>query len=173
VPNVNELLLVLALSLVAGGCAVVEEVPRMTPDPIGDELLRIVGAWSNCSGGVHLYREGRQIQSQCFDSNDEFVYENRATLTPDAEAALDAEIAAADLTDTTPVNYKGFCGVADAVGTVTLWVDEQTISFDQNCLIEGIVPLYEHVEAIWSELSECGEEFPELLDSIEPGCRAY
>jgi hypothetical protein len=63
--------------------------------------------------------------------------------------------------------------VADAVGTVTLWIGEQMISFDQSCLIEGIVPLYEHVEAIWSELSECGEESPELLTSIEPGCRSY
>ena len=171
-PNKTNILL--ALVLLTAACPTVEDEPSITtPDPIGDELLRFTGTWSTCSGGAHLYREGREIQTQCFDSNDDFVYENRATLTADAAADLDAQIAAADPTNTTPINYMGFCGAPDSIGTVTLWIEDQSLVFDQSCLIEGIVPLYATIESIWTELSECGEGFPDRLASIEPGCRSY
>jgi hypothetical protein len=83
---------------------------------------------------------------------------------------LDTELAAADLNDTEPVNWMGSCGGHDVIGTQTLWVGEQSITFETFCLIRGIVPLYEHVHAIVSELDQCNSIGLELLESREPGC---
>lgn len=146
------------------------------PDPIGPELLSFQGGRDHpltCGGGYHLYREGREIQSQCFSGDGTFKYEDRGTLTVQAAEKLDAEIAAADLNETEPVNYLGSCGSPDSVGIFTLWVGDESIQFEPNCLIRGIVSLYEHVDAIARELGACGEGWPELLESIEPGCRSY
>src|SRR5690349_5111448 len=102
------------------------------PDPIGPELISIVdipdSRWS-CGGGYYLYRQGREVQSQCFNGDGTFKYENRGTLTVEAAEMLDAEIAAADLDDTEPVNYHGGCGNPDSVGAYTLWVGDESIQF--------------------------------------------
>lgn len=168
---------IILLPTLIGACADPKErdpdLAEQAPDPIGPELMRVEGAWSSCSSGAHLYRQGREIQSQCFDAHGKFVYDNRGTLTHEASTVLDAELAAADLGDTEPVNHLGSCGVPDANGIETLWIGDESISFEASCLIEGIVPLYEHVVAVWTELTYCGMGTPELLVSIEPGCRSY
>src|SRR5690554_3856812 len=111
--NKTKILLLLTL-LVIGACADPKDrdpdPAEQAPDPIGPELINLVGGWNYCSSGAHLYREGRALQFQCFDGEGVFVYENRGTLTPEAAATLDAELMAADLNDTEPVNYLGSCG---------------------------------------------------------------
>lgn len=147
-----------------------EEPGSLPLDPIGGELMRVIGAWSDCSGGLHLYRQGREVQRQCFGSDGGLSSQSQATLTAEAAATLDGLLADADLSDTEPVNHKGLCGAAEAAGTVTLWVKGKALSFEQNCLLAGIVGLYEHLESIGTELSACGEGSPELLASIEASC---
>lgn len=170
----NRLLLLLVF---VGACAsptddAAEQGPDVSvPEPIGPSLIRLeVGTVAPCSSRI-LYRQGRELQSQCFDQDGEFSYENRATLTPEAAATLDAELAAADLSDTEPVSYQGSCGLPDSFGTETLWIGAQSISFELNCLIRGIVSLYERVDAIWAALRHCGQVNGELLETVEPGCR--
>jgi hypothetical protein len=168
VPKTN-LLLILAL---LGACATPkDDPPEQAPEPIGPPLKSIGGTRPPCNGGYNLYRQGRQIQIQCFEWGGTFVYDNRGTLTPEASTMLDAEIAAADLDDTEPVNWMGGCGAFDAVGTETLWVGEQSISFEPGCLIHGIVPLYEYVYSIEIEFEQCNPVVLDLLESIEPGCQ--
>jgi hypothetical protein len=179
VPNQTEVLLA-ALLVLTVGCetAPADDPPDQAPDPIGDELIRwdlgevgLFGGPSTCATAF-FYREGRQVQQLCFFSDGLFSYENRGTLTPGASAALDVELAAADFDDRTPVNYMGFCGNPDARATVTMWADDQSIEFRYACLFEGIVPLYEAIYAIQTELWYCGEDSPpDKLESIEPGCR--
>jgi hypothetical protein len=176
VPNQTEILLA-ALIVLTVGCetAPADDPPDQAPDPIGDELIRWEGAGKSFDGpstcaNSHFYRDGRLVQQLCFFSDGRFSYENRGTLTPHASVALDAELEAADFDDRTPVNYLGFCGNIDASGTLTMWAGERSISFEPNCLFEGIVPLYEVIYAMWNELWGC-EDWPETLESIEPGCR--
>lgn len=90
----------------------------------------------------------------------------------DAHVALEAEIAAADLDDTDPVNYMGLCGAADAQGTVMMWIGAQPVSFAPFCLFEGIVAVYEKVSGIQAEVSDCQEVLIEL-ESVAPGCRTH
>lgn len=167
--------LVLALAAVLAGCQDssdgATDSDQQPPKPIGDELMSHSAGPGPCGNG-HLYRDGRQIQSLCFDQHDDFSYENRGTLTPESAQKLDEALAAADLGATDPVNFMGSCGTPDAFGTETLWVAEQSVTFDRGCPIEGVVPLYEHVVALSTELGQCGEGWPELLESIEPGCRS-
>lgn len=142
---------------------------EQAPEPIGPALLSAdYGTTAPCSS-EYLYREGRAVQSQCFDQDGNFSYEKHGTLAAEASTTLDAELAAADLEDTEPVNYEGSCGLPDFFGTETLWIGDQSISFEVNCLIHGIVPLYEHVRAIRLALWYC-EESPELIESIDSGC---
>ncbi|MCA9697148.1 MAG: hypothetical protein KC431_06465 [Myxococcales bacterium] len=147
------------------------------PDPIGDELWRIEGAWAlpGCTR-PHLYRDGRQLQLQCFDTNDNFSWENLGSLTAEAAEQLDMAIAAADFEDTTTVNYKGFCGAADSVGTETLWVGDRSVSFATSCPFAGVLAVYEVIDTVSIELSECRDPamgLATMLATIEPGCRAY
>ncbi len=164
--------LTIVLVLVAGCPEPTEPDPvEQAPDPIGDELLRYEGTWavSTCARS-HLYREGRQVQLQCFDAQDGFTFENRGTLTVEWAAALDAASANADLDATEPVNYMGFCGAPDSHGTVTLWAGERSVSFEPSCLTTGIVELFERANAIHVDLSGCDEPLT-TLESLEPGCR--
>ena len=140
-----------------------------SPTPIGDELMRRTGSWSDCSAGLHLYRQGMEIQSQCFGPSG-YVYESRATLTAEADVTLDTHLAAADLENMMTVNHLGLCGSSDITATVTLWIDGQEIQFADYCPTQGVLSVYEYVDAIWSELAACGEEPAELLAEIEPGC---
>lgn len=168
-PKRTNLLLLLAL---IGGCATPkDDPPEQAPKPIGPPLWSFLGGRPPCNGGSTLYREGRQIQIQCFEWGGTFVYDNRGTLTPEASTMLDAEIAAADLDDTEPVNHMGSCGAFDSIGTETLWIGEQSISFETSCLIRGIVPLYEIVHTIAAEIDTCNPLDHDLLESIEPGCQ--
>jgi hypothetical protein len=169
VPKTTKLLLLLAL---IGACATPkDDPPEQVPEPIGPPLKTVVDSGPPCSGGYNLYRQGRQIQVQCFDWDSNLVYDNRGTLTPEAATMLDAEIAAADLDDTEPVNHMGSCGAFDSIGTETLWVGEQSISFESSCLIRGIVPLYEIVSTIEAEIDTCNPLDFTLLESVEPGCQ--
>src|SRR5690349_13315248 len=133
--------LVMMLALVTGCPTPPDPDPvEPAPDPIGDELLRYEGTWAvqTCASS-HLYREGRQVQLQCFNADDSFSFENRGTLTVEWAAALDAAIASADLDNTEPVNYMLGCGAPDSGGTVTLWAGERSVSFAPDCLTTGIV----------------------------------
>jgi hypothetical protein len=173
VPIQTEFLVVFALFV--AGCPVSPEPEpaEQTPEPIGNELLRFEGTWAiPACASSNLYREGRAVQHQCFDVDGVFSWENRGTLTVEAAAALDAVIASADVDDTEPVNYMGFCGAADAHGTVTMWVGERSVSFEPFCLTAGIVALYEQVSTIDTEVAGCEKPF-QMLESVEPGCRAY
>jgi hypothetical protein len=165
-------LLTLALSLACA--AAPEDVPPTAPEAIGDELMRVEGTWaiSTCARS-HLYRQRREVQHQCFDANGQFAWENRGTLTADASAKLDAALAEADLSATEPVDYAGSCDAPDARGTITMWVGEQAVSFAPFCLFEGIVVLYEQVQAIRLELLDCDELLFEQLESVAPECRSY
>jgi hypothetical protein len=117
---------------------------------------------------VHLFGYAVELHAHAGGA---FVYDNRGMLTPEASTMLDAEIAAADLDDTEPVNWAGSCGAFDSIGTETLWVGEQSISFETSCLIRGIVPLYEIVHTILAEIDTCNPNDHDLLESIEPDCQ--
>lgn len=145
----------------------------VAPDPIGDELLRVedTWAWPPCSSS-RLVRSARQIQYQCFDEHGVFSWDNRGTLSAEASEQLDAQLAAAAPEDDEPVNYMGLCDSPDAFGTITLWVDERALSFAPFCLTQGVLPLYEQLWAIQTDISNCQEPFT-TLESIEAGCTAY
>ncbi|PRQ08965.1 hypothetical protein [Enhygromyxa salina] len=170
-------ILLAALLVFTPGCATepVDDPVDQAPEPIGDELISRVGqGWTaefHCSNS-HLYRDGRRVQNLCFSYDGTFSHENRGTLTPETSANLDAELAAADFDDRTPVNYMGFCDNPDLFGTVTMWAGERGITFEPACLFEGIVPLYAAVETIEEELWSCGEASYDKLESIEPGCQS-
>lgn len=174
-PNQTEILLTVILLTTGCPAASLDDQPvEQAPDPIGDELMRSEGtwAWPECAR-PHLYREGRLVQRQCFDPDGLFSWENLGMLTPETAAALDAELAAADFDDLEPVNYMGLCNNPDAHGTVTMWAGERSIEFAPFCLFEGMVPLYEAVEAIKTALSNCDTSWLSELESVEPGCRSY
>lgn len=167
--------LLATLALLITGCtsAPDEDSAPQAPEPIGAELLRVEGTWAagDCVRS-HLYREGRAVQHQCFDGEGVFSWENRGMLTVAAAAALDDELAAADLDDTDPVNYMGLCSVSDAHGVVTMWVGERHASFAPFCLFTGILNLYTEISAVRTDIEECQKPFMRL-ESLEPGCRAY
>jgi len=150
-----------------------EAPPPEAPDPIGPQLRETEGIWTQeeCATS-RLYRDGRQVQHQCFDSQGDFSWENRGTLSSAAAETLDMALANADLTADEPVNYEGGCSAADSQGQITIWVDEQQLSLEPDCVFEGIVDLYAQIQAIGFELSSCAEPFAQL-DSVEPGCRSY
>ncbi|PRP94044.1 hypothetical protein ENSA5_41560 [Enhygromyxa salina] len=171
-PSNIETLLAITLMIAACPAPPDEDPTPQRPDPIGDELLRIEGTWASpACARSHLYRDGREVQYQCLDVDGVFSWENRGTLTPESAAALDTELATADLDDTVPVNYMGLCEAADASGTVTMWVGEDSVSFAPFCLFEGIVSVFEEIWAIETDLAGCQEPFSKL-ESVEPGCRA-
>jgi len=155
------------------GCPAPSDPAPEPPPPIGPQLLEIEGSFAieGCASS-RLYRDGRRVQYQCFDSQGAFSWDNRGTLTESASAALDSELASAALDATTPVNHKGLCGAPDSGGEVSLWVGEERVSFAPFCLFEGIVALYDQVAAILFEIEGCEEPFAQL-ESVDPGCRAY
>jgi hypothetical protein len=169
---VLKMINLLLLLVLIGACATSkDDPPEQVPEPIGPPLWSFEGGRPPCNGDYNLYRQGRQIQVQCFEWGGTFVYDNRGTLTPEAATMLDAQIAAANLDDTEPVNWMGSCGAFDSYGTETLWVGGQSISFETSCLIHGIVPLYEIVHTIDTEMSTCNPLDFVLLESVEPGCQ--
>lgn len=161
--------------MILTGCPEPEPEPQQpaAPEPIGPELMRIEGtwAWPTCASS-HLYRDGRLLQRQCFDRDEVFSWENRGMLTPEAAAALDVELATAELDDRTPVNYHGLCDNLDTSGTITIWFDAGELSFAPFCLYEGILDAFELVDAIGLDIAECRVP-SQWLESYEPGCRAY
>ena len=171
--NKTEFLPIPLLLCIACSTPPTEDPLEQAPAPIGPELLHSEGTWAlpGCAS-VRLYRLGRELQYQCFDYEGSFSWENRGTLSPEASDTLDMAIAAADSNATEPVNYMGLCGNPDGGGTLTLWVEDQSLSFAPWCLFEGILPLYEEVLALWSDVANCDEPFARL-ESVEPGCRAY
>jgi hypothetical protein len=144
VRKMTELLLCLLLVGACGSPTKHDGPDEQAPEPIGPVLLTVNYDTTAPCSEEYLYREGRAVQSQCFDQDGKFSYEKRGTLAVQASTTLDAELAAADLEDTEPVNYEGGCGLPDYFGIETLWIGDQNISFEANCLIHGIVPLYEH-----------------------------
>lgn len=171
----TETRIIIFLALLCASCSAASEPDpaEQAPDPIGDELLRTEGTWAlPACATSHLYRDDLQLQYQCFDTDSGFSWENRGTLTTAAATALDDAIAAADTTDTTPVNYMGICNAPDSGGTLTMWVGDRNVSFPPFCLTTGTVALYEQVSAIETELAGCEPPLT-AFESIEPGCRAY
>lgn len=171
-PNRAKPLVFLLLALVACPESSEPTAPQ-PPEPIGAQLRQMEGTWAiaGCATS-RLYRQGRIVQYQCFDAAGHFSWENRGTLTLEATSALDLAIANADLDATEPVNYQGGCSASDSQGSVTIWVEEQPVSFELDCVFEGIVDLYDQIQAIAFEVESCEGPFSKL-ESVEPGCRAY
>lgn len=171
-------LLTLACALTTGCPIVDDDDPESpaAPDPIGAELLhwgpgRPIPGFEACSRS-YLYRDGRALALQCFTREGEFSYENRGTLSPAGAAALDAEFAAADLDNAEPGDFMGFCGNPDSLGAIlTVWVGDQSITYDPFCPIQGIESLNALLWTLDGDISDCEEL--DWLESVEPGCRAY
>jgi hypothetical protein len=166
------LLICIALT---GACVPSEDAPPMAPEPIGEELLSFTTApdFIGC-GEAHLYRAQRLIQFQCFSTKkDTFSWENRGTLSVEGAAALDAALAVTDFDNTEPAPDDGLCkGNPDAESsTMTLWVGGESFTYHPACPTMGIAELNEVVETLVGDIGGCEEL--DLLESVEPGCRAY
>ncbi|HLT37857.1 MAG TPA: hypothetical protein VK034_16310 [Enhygromyxa sp.] len=168
----NQSNFLLALLVLLTACPAPGEPPP-APDPIGDELLRTESVFGlEACRRAHLYRNGRSLQYQCFTLDGSFSWENRGTLSPDGAAALDAELASADFDDTEPGDFMGLCQSAEAdAATLTVWIGERSVSYSPLCPTKGLESLNELLWMLRGDISEC--EQLELLDSVEPGCRAY
>lgn len=171
-------LALLAIGCLLAGCPTADDEPDslVAPDPIGAELLhwgwgRPVPPFVTCSRS-HLYRDGRALQLQCFTQEGAFSYENRGTLSPEGDEALDAELAAADLDNTEPGDFMGLCGNPDSLGAnLTVWVGDHSITYDPFCPIKGIESLHALLWTLNGDIHDC--EGLDLLESVEPGCRLY
>ncbi len=176
-PNTNELTIAITLALLVGACTSVDEQDdaAQAPEPIGAELLRSESVFGiEACNRSHLYRDGRRLQYQCFTLAGEFSWENRGTLSPEGAAALDAELAAADLDDTEPGDYMGLCnGSESGAATWTLTVGERSVSYPPSCPTEGLEPLNELLWTLTDDLVDCWAHGLDLLESIDPGCRYY
>lgn len=112
------------------------------------------------------------MQYQCFATDGSFSWENRGTLSPDGEAALEAAVAAVDLTNTSPGDDDGLCnGPESGSATMTLWVGEHSVSYSPVCPTEGIQVLHDLAKMLLGDIADCIEL--DLLESVEPECRAY
>jgi hypothetical protein len=170
--KIEALLISVAL---LGACVPAEDEAQapVAPDPIGDELLSFTTALGvpGC-GEAHLYRARRLVQYQCFATDGSFSWENHGTLSADGEATLDAALAAVDLTNTNPGDDKGFCnGPESGSATLTLWIDQESFSYSPACPTEGIQALHDAAVMLVNDIGDCTEL--DLLESVEPGCRAY
>jgi hypothetical protein len=169
----TKLPITLTLVLLATACPAPDDPDEpITPDPIGPELLQPppTGGFESCRSSI-LYRDGRALQRQCFTGTGAFSYENLGTLSSEGAAALDAELAAADLDDTEPVNYYGLCGNPDALLEWVVWVGERSVEYSPYCPTKGMKALTELLSTLWQDISDC--EGLDLLESVEPGCRPY
>jgi hypothetical protein len=160
---------------VASACVAPEdEPPPRAPEPIGAELVSFTTPALGLNECVeaHLYRVQRVIQFQCFDPNGTFSYENRGTLSVEGEAALDAAIAVTDFDNIEPAPNNGWCGNpgAEAVSQ-TLWVEGRSFTYEDSCPTMGIAELAKVIDTLIGDIGDCEELV--LLDSVEPGCRAY
>ncbi len=53
----------------------------------------------------------------------------------------------------------------------TLYVGERSVSYSPFCPTKGLEPLNELLWTLTGDLGDC--QALDLLDSVEPGCRAY
>lgn len=168
-------LLLSAVLLAACGEPESDEPPA-APEPIGPELMSfniVFGSFIGCSQ-VNLYRASRALQYQCFTSDGGFSWENRGTLSADGLVLLDAELAAADFSNTAPGEDKhGLCkgGSESNASTTILWVGDESFSYESACPTAGIQGLHDVLQIIVDDIGDCMEL--DLLESVEPGCRAY
>jgi hypothetical protein len=165
----------LLISIVlASACVTPEDEPPAAPEPIGPELLSFTTLpdFLGC-GEAHLYRAERLIQFQCFRASGPFSWENRGTLSVEGEVVLDAALAAADFDNTEPAPDDGLCkGNPEANSTtMTLWVGDESFTYHPACPTMGIAELDKVTDTLIGDIGDCEEL--ELLDSVEPGCRAY
>jgi hypothetical protein len=168
----ESLLISIAL---ASACVTPEDEPLpVAPEPIGAELMSFTTPAIGLNECVeaHLYRAQRVIQFQCFDPNGTFSYENRGTLSDEGEAALDAAIAVTDFDNTERAPDDGWCGNPDADRvSKTLWVEDRSFTYKASCPTMGIAELDNVTDTLIGDIGDCEELV--LLDSVEPGCRAY
>jgi hypothetical protein len=159
--------------VLASACVTPEDETPAAPEPIGAELLSFTTApdFIGC-GEAHLYRAQRSVQFQCFATSGPFSWENRGTLSIEGEAALDAALAVTDFDNTEPAPDDGLCGNPDTKSsTTTLWVGDRSFTYHPACPTMGIAELHEVAQTLLGDISECDEL--DLLDSVDPGCRAY
>lgn len=169
----TEVLLLICIALLTACAPPEPDQPPDPPDPIGDQLLRTTTAigFPACSVG-HLYRNREQVQYQCFDKDGVLRYENRGTLSDQGQADLDAALAAADPTNTTPTNIDGFCTAPDSdISWITLWVGSHSVDYPVGCPPEGLLHLHETVLTLSDDIGDCIDL--DMLESVEPGCRPY
>jgi hypothetical protein len=170
--------IIISMALITA-CMPAEENPPMAPEPIGPELLSFTAQTDFLAcGEAHLYRAQRLVQFQCFSTTlDAFSWENRGTLSDEGAAALDAALASADFDNTEPAPDDGLCkGNPDAhSASRTLWVGDRSFTYSPSCPTVGVAELDEVADTLIGDISECMEPGTELdlLDSVEPGCRAY
>lgn len=170
----ETLLLLLCVALLSACAPPDPDQPLPPPDPIGDELMSFTTAFGfpNCSL-AHMYRDHERVQFQCFATDGTFSYENRGTLSDQGQADLDAALAAADLSNTTPVDMPS-CHEPEAnAATVTLWVDGQSISYMGLCPPQGVLELHDATNVLTEDMFDCMEYELDMLESVEPGCRPY
>lgn len=170
--KVEALLISIALLC---ACAPAEDEAQapLAPDPIGGELLSFTTVLGvpGCELAF-LYRTRRLVQYQCFAADGSFSWENRGTLSVEGEAALDAALAAADLTNTNPGDDDGLCGGPEAdSATLTLWIDQESFTYSPVCPTQGIQALHDVALTLMKDIGDCMEL--DLLESVEPGCRGY
>jgi hypothetical protein len=157
----ESLLISIAL---ASACVTPEDEPLpVAPEPIGAELM----SFTTPAIGLN-----ECVQFQCFDPNGTFSYENRGTLSDEGEAALDAAIAVTDFDNTERAPDDGWCGNPDADRvSKTLWVEDRSFTYKASCPTMGIAELDNVTDTLIGDIGDCEELV--LLDSVEPGCRAY
>jgi hypothetical protein len=169
--KVESLLISIAL---VSACMTPEAEPPMAPEPIGPKLLSYSVPDLGLPDCVEatLYRSQRSVQLHCFTRDGTFSYENRGTLSIEGESALDAAIAVTDFDNTEPAPDDGWCGNPDSDSvSMTLWVGDRSFTYKAPCPTIGIAELDEVASTIVVDVGEC--EDLDLLDSVEPGCRAY
>jgi hypothetical protein len=119
---------------------------------------------------AHLYRAREQVQFQCFASDGTFSWENRGVLSDAGAAEIEAALATVDLMNTT-ISDDGLCNASEqSAATVTLWIDARPVSYT-GCPSEGVRPYHDAAMLLVGDISDCTEL--DLLESVEPGCRAY
>jgi hypothetical protein len=160
---------------VASACVTPEDEPPMAPEPIGPKLLSysvpLLPDLPDCVEAT-LYRSQRSVQLHCSTRDGTFSYENRGTLSIEGESALDAAIAVTDFDNTEPAPDDGWCGNPDADAvSQTLWVDGRSFTYKASCPTMGIAELDKVTDVLIDDIGDCEEL--DLLNSVEPGCRAY
>lgn len=170
-----EILFPICVALLTSCAPPDPDQPPDPPDAIGDELMGFTTAlgFPNCTVG-HMYRDHELVQFQCFSTDGTYSHENRGTLSDQGQTDLEAALAAADLSNTTPTNIAGDCtGPESHAATITLWVGSRSISYPIGCVPEGVLALHDATEVLLGDMFDCeGYEF-DMLESVEPGCRPY